>query len=162
MSCDRIGRNGHAAMSVVGPGCVKTCMSRECTELFSLFPSFDGDCQSYSFLIHRNRDRLSTRKSDVGVFTQPGSKPEVELAIADFRFTPRSRHPAAEPACPKSAKTRIRTMAHSISSSAAICIDCGTASPSVFAVLVLMTSSNLVGRSTGRSFGLVPRKTFPA
>src|SRR6266403_1147885 len=64
--------------------------------------------------------------------------------------------------CLKRAKTGIRTMAHSISSSAAICIDCGTASPSVFAVLVLMTSSNLVGRSTGRSFGLVPRKTFPA
>src|ERR1019366_3502111 len=55
----------------IDPGCLKTCMSRECTELFSLFPPFDGDCQSYSFLIYRNRDRLSTRKSDVGVFTQP-------------------------------------------------------------------------------------------
>src|SRR5674476_78965 len=54
-------------------GCVKTCTSRECTELFSLFSSFDGDCQSCSFLIQRNRDKLSTRKSDVGVFTQPGS-----------------------------------------------------------------------------------------
>jgi hypothetical protein len=28
-------------------------------------------------------------------------------------------------------------------------------------VLVLMTSSNLVGLSTGRSFGLVPRKSLP-
>src|SRR5437016_224683 len=60
----------------LGPGYVKTCMSRECAELFSLFSSFDGDCQSGSFLIQPNRDKLSTRKFDVGVFTQPGSKPE--------------------------------------------------------------------------------------
>src|SRR5437879_13121193 len=60
-------------MSELGPGCVKTCTSRECAELFSLFSSFDGDCQSGSFLIQRNRDKLSTRKPDVGVFTQPGS-----------------------------------------------------------------------------------------
>jgi hypothetical protein len=44
--------------------------------LFSLFSSFDGDRQSGSFVIERNRDRLSTRKFDVGVFTQAGSKPE--------------------------------------------------------------------------------------
>ena len=54
------------------PGCVKTCTSRECTELFSLFSSFDDDCQSGSFLIQRNQDKLSTRKFDLGVFTQPG------------------------------------------------------------------------------------------
>ena len=45
--------------------------------LFSLFSSFDGDCQSGSFLIQRNRDKLSTRKPDVGVFTQSGPKGEV-------------------------------------------------------------------------------------
>src|SRR2546425_232784 len=56
------------------PGCVKTCTSRECAELFSLFSSFDGDCQSGSFLIQHNRDRLSTRKPDVGVFTQSGKR----------------------------------------------------------------------------------------
>ena len=50
---------------------------------------------------------------------------------------------------------------YSISSSASTRMDCGTTRPSVFAVLMLMTSSNLVGRSTGMSFGLVPRKTFP-
>src|SRR5258707_13169752 len=59
-------------MSGLGPGCVKTCTSRECAELFSFFSSFDGDCQSGSFLIQRNRDKLSTRKFDIGVFTQPG------------------------------------------------------------------------------------------
>jgi hypothetical protein len=54
------------------PGCVKTRTSRECVELFSLFFSFDGDCQRCSFLIQRNRDKPSTRKFDIGVFTQPG------------------------------------------------------------------------------------------
>src|SRR5712675_1896354 len=32
--------------------------------------AFDGDCQSGSFLIQRNRDKLSTRKFGVGVFTR--------------------------------------------------------------------------------------------
>jgi hypothetical protein len=59
--------------SAIVPGCVKTCTSSECAELFSLFSSFDGDCQSGSFVIQRNRDKTSTRKFDVGVFTQPGS-----------------------------------------------------------------------------------------
>jgi len=35
--------------------------------VFSLFFFFDGDCQSGSFLIQCNRDKLSTRKFDVGV-----------------------------------------------------------------------------------------------
>lgn len=52
--------------------------------------------------------------------------------------------------------------AHSIISSAATRMDGGTARPSVFAVFVLMTNSNLVGRMTGRSSGLAPRKILPA
>src|ERR1700730_6956285 len=59
-------------MSEKGPGCVKTCTRSERAELFSLFSSSDGDWQIASFLIQRNRDKLSTRKFDVGVFTQPG------------------------------------------------------------------------------------------
>jgi hypothetical protein len=54
------------------PGWVKTSPSRECAELFSPFSSFDGDRQGGSFVIERNRDKLSTRKFDVRVFTQPG------------------------------------------------------------------------------------------
>src|SRR6266481_4490239 len=69
-------------MSELGPGCVKTRTSRECAELFSLFSSFDGDCQSGSFLIQRNRDKLSTRKFDFGVFTQPGSKADLGMECA--------------------------------------------------------------------------------
>jgi len=64
-------------MSALRPGCVKTCTSRECAELFSLFSSFDGDCKSGSFVIQRNRNKLSTRKFDVGVFTQPAPKADV-------------------------------------------------------------------------------------
>lgn len=51
---------------------------------------------------------------------------------------------------------------YSISSSASIRMDCGTARPSSFAVLVLTTSSNFVGLRTGRSSGFAPRKILPA
>src|SRR3984893_14478285 len=53
-------------------GCVKTCTRGELAELFSLFSSSDGDWQIASSLIERNRGKLSARKFDVGVFTQPG------------------------------------------------------------------------------------------
>jgi hypothetical protein len=59
------------------PGRVKTCTRGECAELFSLFSPFDGACQSGSFLIQRNRNKRSTRKFEVGVFTQPGPEPDV-------------------------------------------------------------------------------------
>jgi hypothetical protein len=97
----RAKRAGNGTRKLIGrclfrvPACVKTCRSRECAELFSLFSSFDGDCQSGSFLIQRNRDKLSTRKFDVGVFTQPrstasfwpwadhfGLPPETDIATA--------------------------------------------------------------------------------
>jgi hypothetical protein len=67
--------NGLTSLEVSGqgPACVKTCASRECAELFSPFSSFDCDCQCCSFPIQRNRDKLSTRKFDVGVFAQAGS-----------------------------------------------------------------------------------------
>jgi hypothetical protein len=51
--------------------------------LFSPFSSFDCDCQYGSFPIQRNRDKISTRKFDVGVFTQPG--PITALRAADER-----------------------------------------------------------------------------
>src|ERR1700692_3716927 len=37
-------------------GCVKTCASRECAELFSPFSSFDGYSQRCSFPNQPNRD----------------------------------------------------------------------------------------------------------
>ena len=53
------------------PGSVKTRLSQGRAELFSLFSSFDCACQSGYFAIQRNRDKRSTRKLEVGVFTQP-------------------------------------------------------------------------------------------
>src|SRR5262249_5992804 len=50
--------------------------------------------------------------------------------------------------------------AHSISSSASVSSEGGTVRPSALAALTLMTSSNLVGCSTGRSAGLAPFRIF--
>src|SRR5665811_659219 len=64
--------------STHGTGCVKTCLSQGCAELFSQLPSLDrtGKCNWFS---HRqNREGISTRKLNVRVFTQPG--PRAELA----------------------------------------------------------------------------------
>src|SRR5262249_35512073 len=61
----------------------------------------------------------------------------------------------------KSAKRRhshCSRFSYSITSSASASIVGGISRPSAFAVLRLMTRSNLVGCSTGRSAGLAPRK----
>jgi hypothetical protein len=76
-------RQSTPSMSQDDPGCVKTSMRGERAELFSLFSCFDGACQSGSFLIQSNRDKRSTRKFDVGVFTQPG--PEAISHRRDYR-----------------------------------------------------------------------------
>src|SRR3974390_1991599 len=49
---------------------------------------------------------------------------------------------------------------HSMTSSARASSAGGMVTPSAFAVLRLMTSSNIVGCSTGMSAGLVPRSIF--
>ena len=50
---------------------------------------------------------------------------------------------------------------HSITSSARARIDGGIVRPSALAVLRLITSSNLVGCSTGKSAGLAPERILP-
>jgi hypothetical protein len=52
--------------------------------------------------------------------------------------------------------------AYSITSSARARSVCGTVRPSAFAVLRLITSSNVVGCWTGRSAGLEPLRILPA
>src|SRR2546427_9934580 len=69
------------------------------------------------------------------------------------RQRPRSR--AAE-------KRDERAPLHSITSSAVICMISGTVRPSVFAVLRLITSSNVVGCITGNSEVLAPLRIRPA
>jgi hypothetical protein len=71
----------------------------------------------------------------------------------DVRFTSTNRHPERGVSGP------IRTLrCYSITSSAVASIAGGTVMPRALAVLRLITSSNLVGCSMGRSPGLVPRK----
>ena len=67
-----------AVMAAFDPGCVKTSTHGERAELFSLFSSLGGACQSGSLLIQYYRDKRSTRKFDVGVFTQPGPGADIE------------------------------------------------------------------------------------
>jgi len=108
-------------MSELVPACVKTRASRECAELFSPFSSFDCDCQCGSFPIQRNRDKSSTRKFDVGVFTQAGpltdlgSSPLISgmlisdrIRISDATASAVGRM-AASPIPPDSGETRERS-----------------------------------------------------
>jgi hypothetical protein len=60
--------------------------------LFSQLPSSDRVASAIGIPHRRNRDGNSTRKFDVGVFTQPGSKPEVPPLKWEVRS--RSKRPA--------------------------------------------------------------------
>src|ERR1700730_3572059 len=64
------------ANSAYDPGCVKTCTSQECAELFPLSSSLSSGCKHFWFSNLRNRDGISTRRLNVGVFTRP--RPEAE------------------------------------------------------------------------------------
>src|SRR5216684_4367658 len=77
MPLGKLWPNGRGVTSETGPGCVKTCASRECAELFSVLSPFYCDWQQCSFPIERNRDNISTCKFDVGVFTQPESTADI-------------------------------------------------------------------------------------
>ena len=71
----------------------------------------------------------------------------------------RSSLPAAENLHTSGLVHRSKKHRHSINSSARSRNDSGIVSPIALAVLRLMTSSNLVGCSTGMSPGLVPRSS---
>src|SRR6476660_86112 len=69
-----------ASISPFDPGCVKTCRSQECAELFSLSSSLSSGRKHFWFSNLRNRDGISTRRLNVGVFTRPRPKAEVARA----------------------------------------------------------------------------------
>src|ERR1700716_532921 len=73
--------SAHGQNDAIDPGCVKTCTSQGCPELFSQLPSSDRSCQCNWFLHRRNRDGNSTRKLGVGVFTQPGPRSDVSQPL---------------------------------------------------------------------------------
>jgi hypothetical protein len=72
-----------------------------------------------------------------------------------FRYSPISGHSQGRSACLKGARRRHRAASfdHLVGTASS---EAGMSRPSVFAVLRLMTSSNFVGCSTGRSAGLAP------
>ena len=87
-----------------------------------------------------------------------GSKADISGGLLDVRYSPKAdigtqlRHVRYGPEADSCSATR----RYSIASSARARNEGGTVRPSAFAVLRLITSSNLVGCSTGRSAGLVP------
>src|SRR5258705_11923443 len=74
-----------AATSGLDPGCVKTCTSQECAELFSLSSSLGSGRKHFWFSNLRNRDGISTRRLNVGVFTRPRPKAEVAPLVNGVR-----------------------------------------------------------------------------
>src|SRR5262249_58428113 len=75
---------------------------------------------------------------------------------------PRPRAPPPRPP-PRPATQELDELAplHSITSSERACNVAGISKPSAFAVLRLITSSNVVGCSTGRSAGFAPLRMRP-
>src|SRR5262249_30578015 len=63
--------------------------------------------------------------------------------------------------CAAEEREELAARFHSITSSAVICMISGTVRPSALAVLRLITSSNLVGCTTGRSAGFAPLRICP-
>src|SRR5258707_14107830 len=84
-----------------------------------------------------------------------GQKAKYSLRADVFRFAPESGLKSDIAPCPKGANNglmhRSKEHRHSITSSARASSDGGTVRPSALAVFRLITSSNLVGCSTGRS-----------
>jgi hypothetical protein len=87
-------------MSELGPGCGKNVHEQRMRRIVFSLSSFSGDCQSGSFVIQRNRDKLSTRKLDVGVFTQPGSKAALGPRLSKVCSSLNNGHGATAAASP--------------------------------------------------------------
>src|SRR5450631_3945504 len=94
-------------MTALGPGRVKRRTSEERAELFSLFSSFNGACQSGSFLIQSKSRQTFHAKVHVGVFTQPGSKADLAARKCDFCCTLDNGHAATTAPCPFRANRRL-------------------------------------------------------
>ena len=90
-------------MSELGPGCVKTRLGKGCAELFSQLLPSERSCQHNRLPHRRNRDGSSTRKLEIGVFTQSGSKADIPRCAPLVRSTPNSGHPRMRLECPLSA-----------------------------------------------------------
>src|SRR6476469_5381660 len=70
-----------AARSVDDPGCVKTCTSQECAELFSLSSSLSSGRKHFWFSNLRNRDGISLPQTTPCVDCSKVSVPAKERGI---------------------------------------------------------------------------------
>src|SRR5262249_12274733 len=80
--------------------------------------------------------------------------PHAFVLLRPRRERPRGRRAAEQ-------RDELAAVAHSITSSARARSSGDTSSPSAFAVCRLMTNSNLVDCTTGKSAGLAPLRTWP-
>ena len=96
----------------------------------------------------RKEKALGTQEAGSGSMTQPGN-------VRFDAFRTRARRRAMSEMCQYRTHAK-QSPRYSITSSARTSNDGGTVRPSSLAVFMLITSSNLVGCSTGRSAGLVP------
>jgi hypothetical protein len=106
-------------------------------------PEAQGKTSCGFRIAHWKRPGIRCRSLSANV--RFGSKADVTLLNFDVRFTPNS----GLMQCSKERR-------YSITSSAMESTPAGIVRPSVFAVLRLMTSSNLVDCITGRSAGFAP------
>src|SRR5262249_16207549 len=89
------------------------------------------------------------------------SDPEIANAYPIIRLGKRVAKRSDLRPCCSADEGDERTSLHSITSSASSCIEFGTARPNALAVLRLITSSNLVACTTGRSEGFSPLRMRP-
>jgi hypothetical protein len=110
---------------------------------------------------HTNRGRawVQAQVDDRPANVRFGSKADVTLLNFDVRFTPKSGHSPTRSGCLLWAISRLMRCSekgYSMTSSAISRKSREIVRRSAFAVLRLITSSNLVGCSTGRSEGFAP------
>jgi hypothetical protein len=132
------------------PIATKFCRAAECREgPIVLQKSLSGRLRANSRNIRLwTEDSLNQKcawRAKFGIFF-PAQMPKIFLQ----QYRPRT-----------DSRTATNKQRHSITSSALTRSVLGTLRPSAFAVLRLMTNSNLVGSTTGRSDGLAPLRIRP-
>src|SRR5262245_48526705 len=93
----------------------------------------------------------------IAVYASPPLSP-----VATQHSLPSGRYSLLGPDLHRLDRTSFAWRTHSITSSARASSVGGTARPSILAVWALMTSSNLLDCTTGRSVGLAPLRIRPA
>ncbi len=156
--------NPDPRMSLVGLGCAKTPAPAAHVE------TSRRNCAAWSRIVLRARCSIpcwrivfSTFRNCMSFHTgwviRAGSTHSRRVRHVRFRSESDRRRSKCDPSLrAKRRHSHCSRFPYSITSSASASIVGGISRPSAFAVLRLMTRSNLVGCSTGRSAGLAPRK----